>query len=84
MLWYWATFGPSGGPKTLQLYRNGPRNCYLVVAQDDTGQPGSGTGAVVHVDGRSVPTTSGAACVGRHVGLVRATRPGAIRSNALR
>jgi hypothetical protein len=83
VLWYWATFGPSGGPPTLLLIRRG-RNCYRVVAENDAGADATATGAVLQVDGRRVRTRSGRACVGRHLGLVRATLPGAVRSNALR
>jgi hypothetical protein len=83
VLWYWATFGPSGGPPTLLLIRRG-RNCYRVVAENDAGADATATGAVLQVDGRRMRTRSGRACVGRHVGLVRATLPGAVRSNALR
>jgi hypothetical protein len=82
VLWYWATFGPSGGPPTLLLLRRG-RNCYRVVAENDAGADSTATGAVLRVDGRSVRTRSGRACVGRHQGLVRATLTGAVRSNAL-
>jgi hypothetical protein len=82
VLWYWATFGPSGGPRTLLLLRRG-RNCYRVVAENDTGADSTATGAVLQVDGRRVRTRSGRACVGRHRGLVRATLAGAVRSNAL-
>jgi hypothetical protein len=82
VLWYWATFGPSGGPPTLLLLRRG-RNCYRVVAENDTGADRTATGAVLQVDGRRVRTRSGRACVGQHRGLVRATLPGAVRSNAL-
>jgi uncharacterized protein DUF4430 len=82
VLWYWATFGPSGGPPTLLLLRRG-RNCYRVVAENDTGGDRTANGAVLQVDGRRVRTRSGRACVGRHRGLVRATLPGAVRSNAL-
>jgi hypothetical protein len=84
VLWYWADFGATGGPKTLVLARAAKRNCFRVAAQDDAGKAAAATGAVLHVDGRSVKTTKGAACVGRHVGLVRATLAGAVRSNALR
>ena len=38
VLWYWATFGPAGGPPTLTLRAGPKRNCYRVLAQDDTGQ----------------------------------------------
>jgi hypothetical protein len=82
VLWYWATFGPSGGPPTLLLLRRG-RNCYRVVAENDAGADSTATGAVLRVDGRRVRTRSGRACVGRHQGLVRATLAGAVRSNAL-
>ena len=82
VLWYWATFGPNGGPPTLSLKR-AKRNCYRVVAQDDTGKASAARGAVLHVDGRSVRARAGSACVGRHRGLVRATLAGAVRSNAV-
>ena len=82
VLWYWADFGPSGGPPTLELKR-ATHNCYRVLAQDDNGKTSVGAGAVLHVGGRSVHTRKGAACVGRHHGLVKATLPGAVRSNAL-
>jgi hypothetical protein len=84
VLWYWAEFGPEGGPPTLELQRR-PRNCYQVLAVDDKGVRTPGIGAVVRVDGRRVSTNrAGRACVGRHAGLVSATRLGAVRSNALR
>jgi hypothetical protein len=82
VLWYWATFGQTGGPPTLQLKR-AKRGCYRVLAQDDAGKTSSARGAVLHVDGRSVRTRAGSACVGKHRGLVRATMAGAVRSNAL-
>jgi Domain of unknown function (DUF4430) len=83
VLWYWATFGATGGPPTLLLTRTG-RNCYRVVAENDQGVDRAAAGALVHVDGRRVRTRAGRACVGRHTGLVRATMAGAVRSNALR
>lgn len=83
VLWYWATFGPSGGPPTLLLTRTG-RNCYRVVGENDQGADRVAAGALLHVDGRRVRTRAGRGCVGRHTGLVRATMTGAVRSNALR
>ena len=83
VLWYWATFGPAGGPPTLHLTRTG-RNCYRVVSENDQGADSPAAGAVLHVDGRRVRTRAGRACVGRHSGTVRATVTGAVRSNALR
>ena len=82
VLWYHAEFGSAGGPKTLLLQRRG-RNCYRVLAQDDQGRSQAAVGAVLHVGGRRVRTRAGRACVGRHRGLVRATMPSAVRSNAL-
>jgi hypothetical protein len=83
VLWYWATFGPKGGPPTLVLKRT-KRGCYRVLAQDDAGRTKSARGVVLHVGRRSVRAASGSACVGRHSGLVRATLKGAVRSNAIR
>jgi hypothetical protein len=78
VLWYWATFAAATGPPTLAL-RHAGRNCYAVFAQDDKGKLHTASNAVLHVDGRAVRGR----CVGRHRGLVRATAPGTIRSNAL-
>ena len=66
VLWYWATFGPEGGPPTLSLRAGTKRNCYRVLAQDDTGKTKAARGARLHVDGRSVLARSGSACLGRH------------------
>jgi hypothetical protein len=79
VLWYWATFGPTGGPPTLVLKRERRAGCYRVLQQDDAGKTSPASGAVLHVDGRSTRRS----CVGRHRGLVRATKAGAVRSNTL-
>lgn len=84
VLWYWAAFGPGGGPPTLSLRAGKRRGCYRVLAQDDAGKTKPARGARLHVEGRTVPARSGSACVGRHRGLVTATLKGAVRSNALR
>ena len=83
VLWYWATFGPTGGPPTL-LLQPLKRDCYRVLAQDDNGKKTTARGAVLHVDSRSVRAPTGSGCVGKHRGLVTATLKGAVRSNALR
>jgi len=84
VLWYWAAFGPSGGPPTLVLQTtNKKRSCYRVLAQDDNGKTTAARGAVLHVGSRSVRARTGSACVGPHRGTVRATLAGAVRSNAL-
>jgi uncharacterized protein DUF4430 len=84
VLWYYATFGPSGGPPTLLLEHGARRNCYRVLAQDDSGKATAARGATLHVGGRAVRARTGAACAGAHHGLVTATLAGAVRSNALR
>jgi hypothetical protein len=84
VLWYWATFGPKGGPPTLWLRAGSKRNCYRVLAQDDTGKTTPARGARLHVGKRSVLARTGSACLGAHRGLVRATLKGAVRSNAIR
>ena len=83
VLWYYATFGPTGGPPTLDLQRL-PGNCYRVASVNDAGKPSVAAGAVLYVDGRNFKAPNGRACVGKHVGTVRATLPGAVRSNAVK
>jgi Domain of unknown function (DUF4430) len=84
VLWYWATFGPTGGPPTLSLRAGAKRNCYRVVSQDDAGKVKAARGARLHVDGHGVLARTGTACLGAHHGLVTATLKGAVRSNAIR
>ena len=83
VLWYHATFGPTGGPRTLELKRL-PANCYLVESLNDAGVRVRAAGATLTADGKRFKTKAGRACIGKHVGLVRAVAPGAVRSNALR
>jgi uncharacterized protein DUF4430 len=82
VFWYWATFGPNGGPSTLVL-RSPKRGCYRVLSEDDNGKTRPARGALLHVGHRRIRARTGSACVGRHRGLVRATLKGAVRSNAL-
>lgn len=83
VVWYYATFGATGGPATLLLSR-APEGCYAVKSLDDTGKSAVPTGATLAVDGRAVETNNGVGCPGAHRGLVRAVAPGAVRSNSLR
>ncbi len=87
VLWYWATFGATGGPPTLSLARSGA-GCYRATALDDAGKLVSADGVFLQVDGRVVKTqgaTQGAvACPGLHRGLVRAVKFGYVRSNSLK
>ena len=86
VLWYYATFGPNGGPPTLSL-ASVTGGCYRVTAYDDAGKSTSVDGLVVHVGSKqSITTATGAkVCPGPHPGvLVRATATGAVRSNSLK
>jgi len=85
VLWYFATFGPNGGPPTLQL-NPATGGCYVAQAFDDNGKATGVSNLVLHVGShRTVPaTTAQKVCPGAHKGLlVRATADGAVRSNAL-
>ncbi len=82
VLWYWATFNGPTGPPTLELRRL-PHGCYRVLAQDDQGRTTPARGSTLTIGGRHIGTKNARACPGRHRGFVRATRPGAIRSNEL-
>jgi hypothetical protein len=86
VLWYYATFGPTGGPPTLEVKASG-KGCYTATAFDDTGKATAVTGLVWHVGSqKSLPgSTVKSLCPGAHPGvLVRATATGAIRSNAVK
>ena len=84
VLWYYATFGAAGGPRTLSLKASGG-TCYAATSSDDTGKTVPAAGALVKVDGRRVKANAaGKACVGSHAGLVRAYAVGAVRSNAVK
>jgi Domain of unknown function (DUF4430) len=84
VLWYWTTFSEQGSTPTLLLRRRAKANCYSVVSQNDLGASTPAANSVLIVDGRRVKARAGRACVGRHRGLVRATAPNTVRSNALR
>jgi len=84
VLWYWSTFTEQGGSPTLLLRKRSGRNCYTVLSQNDQGVSSPATGARLIVDGRNVKTKAGHGCVGKHRGVVRATLPNAVRSNALK
>jgi hypothetical protein len=83
VLWYYATFGPTGGPPTLELKRL-PGNCYVVESFDDAGKRTRARNATLVAGTRRVRAPQGRACIGTHVGLVKALAPGAVRSNAVR
>lgn len=80
VLWYYATFGTAGGPPTLELKRL-PANCYVVESVTDAGKRTRAATATLVADGKRFRTTAGRACIGHHTSTVRATAPGAVRSN---
>jgi hypothetical protein len=83
VLWYYATFGPTGGPPTLEVKRL-PGNCYVVESLDDAGKRTRARNATLVAGKKRVRAPQGRACIGKHVGLVKAVAPGAVRSNAVR
>ncbi len=86
VLWYYADFGPTGGPPTLYI-RAAAKGCYTATAFDDNGKSAAASGLTWHVGSKkSAPGTAGTAyCPGKHTGLlVRATATGAVRSNAVK
>ena len=86
VLWYYADFGPTGGPPTLSV-KAGSKGCYTATAFDDNGKAATVGGLQWHVGSKkTAPGTTGIAyCPGTHTGLlVRATATGAVRSNAVK
>jgi hypothetical protein len=84
VLWYYATFGPSGGPKTLLIKRRkGDRPCFAALAQDDAGVKTALEDVSFRVNGRRVASSSGVLCPAHRVWSIRATKPGFIRSAVL-
>jgi hypothetical protein len=86
VLWYYADFGATGGPPTLDVKAAAKKGCYTATAYDDNGKQAVVGGLQWHVGskktvGGSVGTAFGP---GTHTGLlIRATATGAIRSNAV-
>jgi hypothetical protein len=86
VLWYFADFGPKGGPPTLSV-KAAAKGCYTATAFDDNGTSTSVSGLVWHVGSKkTAPGTTGTSyCPGKHAGLlVRATATGAVRSNTVK
>jgi hypothetical protein len=86
VLWYYADFGPTGGPPTLSV-KTAAKGCYTATAFDDNGKGATVSGLTWHVGSKkSAPGTTGSSyCPGKHAGLlVRATATGAVRSNAVK
>jgi hypothetical protein len=86
VLWYYADFGPTGGPPTLSI-KPSKQGCYTVHAFDDNGGTATVTGLQVHIGSKRTvnAATDTSVCPGPHPGLlVRATATGAVRSNAVK
>jgi hypothetical protein len=86
VLWYYADFGATGGPPTLEV-KASKQGCYTVHAFDDNGATATVSGLQLHIGSKrtvkATPDTS--VCPGPHPGmLVRATATGAVRSNAVK
>ena len=97
VLWYYATFGPAGGPKTLELLRIDavvscapevqcapPITCFQAYAVDDNGERTAVDRVVFRVDGRAVRSRSGTFCPRGHWHRIRVTKRGFVRSEAER
>ena len=84
VLWYWSTF--SRARRVADVAPAQAQGAQLLHGRlaERPGRPTPAAGARLLVDGRSVKTRAGRGCVGKHRGLVRATLPNAVRSNALR
>jgi hypothetical protein len=86
VLWYYADFGPTGGPPTL-FVKTAAKGCYTATAFDDNGKASTVSGLTWHVGSKKSAsgTTGTSYCPGTHTGLlVRATATGAVRSNAVK
>ena len=86
VLWYYAEFGPNGGPPTLRLTAEAG-GCFVAQALDDNGKQTAVSNLALHIgSSRTMAAQTGRkVCPGAHKGLlVRATADGAVRSNALK
>jgi hypothetical protein len=86
VLWYYATFGATGGPPTL-VVKASKKGCYVAQALDDAGKTAAVTGLQFHVGPKRTINGQLAVdvCPGPHPGLlVRATATNAVRSNAVK
>ena len=82
VLWYYATFGADRRPADARAEAAARQLLRRRVAHD-AGKRTRAATATLAADGKRFRTKAGRACIGKHVGLVRATAPGAVRSNAM-
>jgi hypothetical protein len=83
VLWYYATFGETGGPPTLDLRRAG-RGCFRAYSQDDAGVATPATDVIFRRDGRPIADDDGRLCPKGHWHRLGVTREGAVRSQVVR
>jgi uncharacterized protein DUF4430 len=84
VLWYFATFGPAGGPKTLDLVR-ASRRCYRAFAYNDNGRRSRPLNVTfVRDGGRRALSESGRFCPSGHWHRLRAVKEGMVRSDVVR
>lgn len=83
VLWYFARFGASGGPKTLRIRAFGRAGCYQARAEDDAGKLTSVTDVVFRVDRRDVRSANGRLCLGHRWSHLRARKHGFVRSQVV-
>ena len=82
VLWYFAPFGPGGGPRTLEVVRAG-RACFRAYSRDDAGRRRAEEDVVFRVDGRRTAVRRGRVCPFGHWHTLRATKAGFVRSQAV-
>lgn len=83
VLWYFARFGPSGGPKTLHLRKLG-RGCVQAVARDDNGARELARDVRFRVNGTRFHTrASGRICAKPAWRTIRAEKRGLVRSRTI-
>jgi hypothetical protein len=79
VLWYWAHFGPKGGPKTLGLVRAG-KGCFRAVAYDDNGTRSRPRNVVFRVNQHDRASVSGRFCPPADWKTLRVKKDGMVRS----
>lgn len=83
VLWYFATFGPEGGPKTLDLARVSG-GCYRAFAYDDNGDRSRPRNVTFVLNGhRRIASDSGRLCPSGDWRTLRVLKRGRIRSDVV-
>lgn len=84
VLWYYASFGPGGGPETLGLVgarRSVGPDCFSAVAYDDNGRATTGVRDVIfRLDNRSIQSRTGQVCPRGHWHRLFVKKTGYVRS----